>query len=104
MNCDICSTSLSNSKIEIPNKVLVEKLALPEQICNNCLDSKLSQEINLIKSKEKENYLFDKNWRNNKLIEGLDFYYENGLMVLTEYFHVKKGYCCENGCRHCPYN
>lgn len=31
------------------------------------------------------------------------FYYENGLMVFTEAYHLKRGYCCKNGCRHCPY-
>ncbi len=24
-------------------------------------------------------------------------------MVLTASFHIKRGYCCGNGCRHCPY-
>ncbi|MFT4015995.1 MAG: DUF5522 domain-containing protein [Agriterribacter sp.] len=24
-------------------------------------------------------------------------------MVLTESFLLKRGYCCGNGCRHCPY-
>lgn len=38
------------------------------------------------------------------LVEHLDFYYENGLMVLTEKYHLDKGYCCGNGCRHCPFN
>jgi hypothetical protein len=38
------------------------------------------------------------------LAEGVDFYYEDGYMVLTEKFHLDKGYCCGNGCRHCPYN
>ena len=38
------------------------------------------------------------------LIEGVDFYYnEDGLMVLTAAYHLDKGYCCGNGCRHCPY-
>jgi Family of unknown function (DUF5522) len=31
------------------------------------------------------------------------FYWENGLMVFTEAYHLKRGYCCKNGCRHCPY-
>lgn len=31
------------------------------------------------------------------------FYYENGLMVFTEAYHLLRGYCCERGCRHCPY-
>ncbi len=32
-----------------------------------------------------------------------DFYWENGFIVFTEAFHLKRGYCCKNGCRHCPY-
>jgi hypothetical protein len=39
------------------------------------------------------------------LTEGIDFYYnEDGLMVLTEKYHLEKGFCCGNGCKHCPYN
>ncbi len=41
--------------------------------------------------------------KQEKFEEGRDFYFEKGLMVLTEYFHLQRGYCCENGCRHCPY-
>jgi len=33
-----------------------------------------------------------------------DYYLENGLMVLTERYHLKRGWCCGNACRHCPYN
>ncbi len=33
-----------------------------------------------------------------------DFYYnDNGLMVMTESYHLRRGYCCDNGCKHCPY-
>lgn len=39
-----------------------------------------------------------------KLTEGTDYYFENGLMVLTEKFLRDRGYCCGSGCRHCPYN
>ena len=38
-----------------------------------------------------------------KLIEGEDFYYEGRFLVFTEKFLAKRGYCCESGCRHCPY-
>ena len=38
-----------------------------------------------------------------KLVEGDDYYFEDGLMVLTERFLLNRGYCCNNGCRHCPY-
>jgi len=37
------------------------------------------------------------------LREDIDFYFDNGLMVLTEHFLRRRGYCCNNGCRHCPY-
>ena len=37
-------------------------------------------------------------------IEGIQYYInEEGLMVLTEKYHLERGYCCGNGCRHCPY-
>ena len=32
-----------------------------------------------------------------------DYYFENGLLVMTEAYHLKRGYCCGNTCRHCPY-
>ncbi len=41
----------------------------------------------------------------NKLKEGEDYYYnEDGFVVLTEKYHLEKGSCCGNGCRHCPYD
>ena len=40
---------------------------------------------------------------NSKFIEGIDYYFENGLMVLTAHFLENRGYCCGSGCRHCPY-
>jgi hypothetical protein len=44
-----------------------------------------------------------KSAENSKFVEGVDYYFENGLMVLTARFLLKRGYCCGNGCRHCPY-
>lgn len=32
-----------------------------------------------------------------------EFYLENGLMVFTERYHLRRGVCCGSGCRHCPY-
>lgn len=44
-----------------------------------------------------------KKTKQEPLKEGVDYYFENGLMVLTAHFLLKRGYCCGNGCRHCPY-
>ena len=37
------------------------------------------------------------------LKEGEDFYREGAVIVFTARYHLKRGYCCESGCRHCPY-
>jgi iron complex transport system substrate-binding protein len=37
------------------------------------------------------------------LSEGRDYYTENGVMVFTASYLQHRGYCCGNGCRHCPY-
>lgn len=40
----------------------------------------------------------------NNLKEGEHFYFnENGYMVFTEIYHKLRGYCCKNGCKHCPF-
>lgn len=43
--------------------------------------------------------------KNEKLKEGLDYYLnENQQMVFTAHFLTKRGFCCQSGCRHCPYS
>lgn len=37
------------------------------------------------------------------LVEGEDYYQENGLMIFTSSYHQRRGFCCKNKCRHCPY-
>jgi hypothetical protein len=32
-----------------------------------------------------------------------DFYYEGPYLVFTATYHLKRGYCCNSDCRHCPY-
>ena len=35
---------------------------------------------------------------------GIDYYIiEGGYLVFTKEYHLKRGYCCKNGCRHCPW-
>lgn len=39
-----------------------------------------------------------------ELVDGIDFYYnEQGFIVLTSKYHLERGYCCGNGCMHCPF-
>jgi len=41
--------------------------------------------------------------QSSPLVEGIDFYIEDGLYVFTEKFHKNRGHCCGSACRHCPY-
>jgi hypothetical protein len=33
-----------------------------------------------------------------------DYYWEEGYLVFTAAYHLKRGTCCKNKCRHCPWN
>jgi flavoprotein len=48
-------------------------------------------------NKERENQ--------NKILPS-DYYLENGRVVFTQYYHMRRGSCCGSGkgCRHCPYD
>lgn len=37
------------------------------------------------------------------LVDGEDYYYEGEMIVFTARYHLRRGYCCKRGCRHCPY-
>ena len=38
-------------------------------------------------------------------VEGIDYYIDDqGRYVFTEAAHLKRGYCCKNKCRHCPWH
>ena len=37
-------------------------------------------------------------------IEADDYYLSSeGYRVFKAQYHLKRGYCCESGCRYCPY-
>jgi hypothetical protein len=37
------------------------------------------------------------------LVQGIDYYMEGPKFVFTAAYHLKRGYCCNSRCRHCPY-
>lgn len=32
-----------------------------------------------------------------------DYYFDGPYLVFTAAYHLKRGFCCQSGCRHCPY-
>ncbi len=46
----------------------------------------------------------EKRLLHNKGLMPEDYYLDaHGLLVYTECYLLKRGYCCRTGCRHCPY-
>jgi hypothetical protein len=41
--------------------------------------------------------------RPRPLKKGEDFYMDGAAMVFTASYHLRRGSCCESGCRHCPF-
>jgi len=40
---------------------------------------------------------------NDDALRPEDFYMEGPYMVFTAAYHLRRGYCCNSDCRHCPY-
>jgi hypothetical protein len=64
-------------------------------VCNTCL-----QELDMLVT-EVTRYPFPT--RKGEFIEGVHFYVDRDRWVFTEAYHIARGYCCGNQCRHCPY-
>ena len=39
----------------------------------------------------------------NEPLRPEDFYMDGPYLVFTETYHLRRGYCCNSDCRHCPY-
>lgn len=79
---------------------------------SDCLCPPCLQQATVAKIEEYVATITPENAKDNKakdlpktthFIENIDYYIENEKYVLTKWFHLKRGNCCENGCRHCPY-
>lgn len=76
-------------------------------LCPECLKSatknKINEYVDALSPEEALNNKAKDLPKTEKLLEDIDFYMENGNCVFTAWFHLKRGSCCANGCRHCPY-
>lgn len=55
--------------------------------------------------KNSEDWIFQENLKRIMLskYDPNDFYFEDGKIVMTESYHLKRGNCCGNGCKNCIY-
>jgi 2-iminoacetate synthase ThiH len=43
------------------------------------------------------------NLASNEALQPADYYMEGPYVVFTAAYHLRRGYCCNSDCRHCPY-
>ena len=74
-------------------------------LCPDCLMQQFQESVSAYVEDLKAGKITNEapQYHTSSLKEGIDFYMENGLMVLSSWFHLKRGACCGNACRHCPY-
>ena len=42
--------------------------------------------------------------KSSKFIENVHYYKDGDKVVFTALFHLERGFCCGNICRHCPFD
>jgi hypothetical protein len=93
--------------IAVPGEVLrqlAQEWVDPACLCRSCLETiaRISRELG-----STEEILAEVRRIPSRATEVLgteDYYYDpDGRMVFTAAYHLKRGSCCENKCRHCPF-
>ncbi len=77
-----------------------------QQHCQSCLAQSIVQRIKAsIRSNgiEKVIGIARPYFNPGNLIEHIDYTIEQGNYVFSSWYHLKRGTCCDSGCRNCPY-
>ncbi|MGF1767573.1 DUF5522 domain-containing protein [Enterovibrio makurazakiensis] len=112
-NCPECGDALTCTAesgncwcMQFPNVLPVNDKANLACLCQTCLAKKVNAQLSEIYQTYTTNELIRlaKPYAAiTQLVDGLDYTMENGFMVFSAWYHLKRGTCCGNGCRHCPF-
>lgn len=112
VECSECGQQLSCQKSEECWCNSYPKLLTPDKaktcLCADCLEKALATTIqNKGPLSEEQMMEVAAMGEPKQLTEGLHYNMEevNGtkLLVMSKWYLLRRGYCCENGCRNCPY-
>ena len=112
--CSSCESSFSCGALSAENKCWCHDFppifTLSEEgdcLCPDCFKEactdKIDAYVETLDPKKAHESKISSLPKTEKLIEDIDYYIENGNYVFKAWFHLKRGHCCENNCRHCPY-
>lgn len=75
---------------------------LCEQCLSRTLQEKIAEFINT--STQQQAMAVARQYRDEgQLIQGIDYSIEQDNYVFTRWYHLKRGSCCQSGCKNCPY-
>jgi len=80
--------------------------AQQECLCESCLSQAIQEKITkLINTSSQQDIIaMASQYRSDeKLLSGIDYLIEDNNWVFTQWYHLKRGYCCGNACKNCPY-
>ncbi|MBQ4832694.1 hypothetical protein J8L70_05515 [Pseudoalteromonas sp. MMG010] len=112
LNCSQCNTLLTCNVNDISAcwcSELPAILPLDAEatacLCRTCTLAKINHFLQHIYTQPiKTQLAFARPFKNNdNLIAGLDYTMENNYMVFSKWFFLKRGTCCKNNCKNCPY-
>jgi hypothetical protein len=94
-------------EIIVPSQVLRVLAAArldPGCLCRRCLETAARISLNVNNSAAVRDQIQAMLASSQPTLKEEDYYLDqNGNVVLTAAYHLNRGTCCGNGCRHCPY-
>ena len=105
-NCPRCGTAFTCLVEDIDNcpcHVLVLSEPAKVFLKSSYLDCLCTECLIHINQQTQEALLHSFPTEKEMLVEGLHYYKDGELWVFTEFYHLLRGYCCQNACRHCAY-
>jgi hypothetical protein len=76
----------------------------PACLCRGCLETVARLSLEMNDSAEAVEHIRAAVASSRSGLKEKDYYLdENGNVVFTAVYHLNRGTCCGNGCRHCPY-
>lgn len=108
-SCSICNKNLSCSAdkscwcTQLPN--ILSPNPTESCLCPNCLLDAIATKINteILQLTAHQKAQIAHLGIPNPAEQGKDYYMDRGLLVMTKWYLLRRGSCCGNGCRHCPY-
>jgi len=111
--CSSCAAVLSCSSNQVgiacwcnayPTIMTIE--ARQDCLCESCLSQAIQEKIcHLINTSTQQDLITAAHQyrHDEKLIVGIDYLIEDNDWVFTQWYHLKRGNCCGNACKNCPY-